>query len=160
MNRLTEKESARAQRLGQTLLPLWRRIGMEFTRRGGRFGLPSNAAFTLLHLHIHPEDAEPSVLANSICLPRQTMTFVLDQLEREGMMRRMPHPSDRRRRILQVTPRGRKLAERLFEDVVHFESEGIQAIPSRDLPAVRKHLEQYADALSRKNQRDWGAKHS
>lgn len=154
MNRLPEKENARVRRLAQTLLPLWRRIGMEFTRRGGRFGLPSNAAFTLLHLHVHPEDAEPSVLANSICLPRQTMTFVLDHLESEGMLRRMPHPSDRRRRILHVTPRGRTLAERMLKDIVQFESEGLRAIPARDLPLIQEHLGRYADALSRKNHRD------
>lgn len=134
-----------------TLLPLWRRIYTEFNRRMERPGLASNSAFVLLDLYMHPDRAEPSALADSTGLPRQTMTFVLDQLERKDMLRRAPHPSDRRRRLLQITPRGTRMARSILEDIVNFESQGLAAVPPVEVSKIRAHLGQYADALARQN---------
>ncbi len=135
----------------QTLLPLWRRVFLELRRRIERWGISSNAAFVLLELHLHPDRGEPSALAEAISLPRQTMTFVLDQLERKDMLRRALHPSDRRRRLLQITPRGTRMARRILDDIVRFESMGLAAIPPSDVSKIRAQLGQYADALARQN---------
>lgn len=141
----------RMDRVNHTLLPLWRRIYTEFTRRMEWSGLTPNAAFVLLELFVHPDRAEPSVLAESTCLPRQTMTFVIDQLEHKALLRRTPHPSDRRRRILQITPRGHRLARRIWDDVVRFESRGLAAVPPVQVSKIRIQLNHYADALARQN---------
>jgi DNA-binding MarR family transcriptional regulator len=41
-----------------------------------------------------------------------TMTVLVDRLERSGVAERIPHPTDRRRLIVQLTPAGREIVER------------------------------------------------
>jgi DNA-binding MarR family transcriptional regulator len=48
-------------------------------------------------------------LANILGLDKTTMMVTLDELEREGLAERRSLPSDRRARIVAVTPEGRKL---------------------------------------------------
>jgi DNA-binding MarR family transcriptional regulator len=41
------------------------------------------------------------------------MTRLLDRLERKGLLRRLPHPQDRRSIIIEVTEQGRAVVPRL-----------------------------------------------
>ena len=138
----------------QSLLPFWRRIGREFAVRGQRGGLPNNVAMTLVHLHVHPEDAEPSRLAAALFQPRQTMTFLLDQLERRNLAGRIPRPQDRRRRTVRLTAAGRKMAARLFKDLVKFEAAALATLPRSGVSVLHAWLNRYADALAFLNTRD------
>jgi DNA-binding MarR family transcriptional regulator len=47
-----------------------------------------------------------------------TVTQLVDQLERRGVVRRRPHPDDRRTSLAALTKRGRTLMERATEAVV------------------------------------------
>lgn len=51
-------------------------------------------------------------LARIVGLDKTTLMVTLDHLEREGMAERRPLPSDRRARIVAVTPAGEQLLER------------------------------------------------
>lgn len=42
------------------------------------------------------------------------MTVVVDNLEKDGLVERIPHPDDRRAIIVQLTPKGKKLFEEIF----------------------------------------------
>lgn len=137
-----------------SLLALWRPIGREFARRGSRWGLPDNVAFALVHLHNHPENAEPARLASALCQPRQTMTFILDQLEQRKLARRATHPRDRRRRLVRMTPAGRALAARIYNDLVDFEASALASFTPSEAAVLRSHLGRYADALARYNAQD------
>ncbi|MCU0312052.1 MAG: MarR family transcriptional regulator [Acidimicrobiales bacterium] len=44
-----------------------------------------------------------------------SVTNAVDRLEREGLVRRVPHPGDRRTTLARVTPKGRRLARRATE---------------------------------------------
>jgi MarR family transcriptional regulator, transcriptional regulator for hemolysin len=58
--------------------------------------------------HEHTQTA----LARIIGLDKTTMMVTVDELERDGLAERRPLPSDRRARIVAVTPAGRKLLRR------------------------------------------------
>ena len=137
-----------------SMLPLWRRVHQELMIRGQKWKLPTNAAMVLVHLHLHPEDSEPAAVAAANYFPRQTITFILDQLEREGLAVRKPHPNDRRRKRVQLTPKGQRLAETMFQDVVRFESAALRKIEDVDLPRLQSFLTRYADALTTQNDID------
>jgi len=61
-----------------------------------------------------PGGSEPSVIADTLCILRQTMTKVVDSLERKGLVTRTGHPSDRRRVSVVLEPKGEALARELL----------------------------------------------
>ncbi|MEU1944220.1 MULTISPECIES: MarR family transcriptional regulator [unclassified Streptomyces] len=44
-----------------------------------------------------------------------TATSMIDRLEKRGLVRRVPHPSDRRAKVIQLTPEGCALRDRVIE---------------------------------------------
>jgi DNA-binding MarR family transcriptional regulator len=51
-------------------------------------------------------------IAQSLGVSPSTMTGLADRLEREGYLRRTPHPTDRRASVLELTGKGKRLFER------------------------------------------------
>ena len=134
-----------------SMLPLWRRIHEELMIRSQQWNLPTNAAMILAHLHLHPDESEPAAMAAANYFPRQTITFLLDLLERKGLAVRTPHPNDRRRKRVALTPRGRQKAEAMIQDMIRFESEALARIENVDLPRLQDFLSRYANALAAQN---------
>jgi DNA-binding MarR family transcriptional regulator len=63
-----------------------------------------------------PEPPRPSDLGAELGIAARTVTSMVDALAREGLVVRLPHPSDRRAHLLALTPEGERLhteAERL-----------------------------------------------
>ncbi|WP_019357935.1 MarR family winged helix-turn-helix transcriptional regulator [Streptomyces sp. AA1529] len=44
-----------------------------------------------------------------------TATSMIDRLEKRGLVRRVPHPTDRRAKVVQLTPEGCALRDRVIE---------------------------------------------
>lgn len=51
-------------------------------------------------------------LASALAIDPPNATAVVDDLERQGLLRRRPHPEDRRAKLVETTERGRELAAR------------------------------------------------
>jgi len=51
------------------------------------------------------------------------ITFVVSQLERQGLLTRRPHPNDGRSVLVRLTSRGRRLADQLIAAVVTADAE-------------------------------------
>lgn len=134
-----------------SMLPLWRSIYQSFMTRSQKWGLPTNASMVLVHLHVHPEDDEPAVLAELTHFSRQTMTFALDNLEKRGLTRRLPHPSDRRRTRIQLTAAGKTLSVRMLKDLLTYEAYALATIPDGQIEHFKKCLVSYANALAQQN---------
>lgn len=134
-----------------SMLPLWLRMEREYNRRLQRWDLPINVTIALLKLHLHPDVSEPAALAEASCLPRQTMTFVLDALEKRGLASRTPHPVDRRRKNIQLSAAGRKLAVTIYQELVQMETAALQAIGDAAAPILQHLVARFTDALAREN---------
>ena len=72
-----------------------------------------------------------SRIARTARVQPQTMSRTLDRMERDGLVERSPHPDDRRRRLVTVTPDG----ERAWQTARHIERE---VLP--DDPTLRERL--------------------
>ena len=135
-----------------SLLPVWRRIHQAMGQRLSRHGLPLSLAVALLSLHTRDEVAEPTRLADLLLLPRQTMTFVLDALERRGLARRRPHPVDRRRKIIALTARGHQRAQAILDDLIAYETDAARLTFSPvEAAAFRRTVARLADVLEQLN---------
>jgi DNA-binding MarR family transcriptional regulator len=53
----------------------------------------------------------PSTIAARLMVTTGSMTSLLDTLERRGLVRRQPHPSDRRQLLVHLTDEGQALVD-------------------------------------------------
>jgi DNA-binding MarR family transcriptional regulator len=58
-----------------------------------------------------PHQLTPTELCESMMLTSGGMTGRIDRLEQRGLVRRLPHPSDRRALVVTLTPTGHSLVE-------------------------------------------------
>lgn len=135
----------------RSILPVCRRIYLEFVIHSQKWGFPTNAGIALIYLHLHPDDLEPAAIAQNALFPRQTMTFILDSFEKKGLAVRKPHPRDRRRKIIQLSPGGKQLAAAMFKDYLDFEQKALRSFADKELHTLKTSLSRYADALARQN---------
>ena len=57
---------------------------------------------------------EPSVIAERLVVTTGSMTSLLDNLEKRGLVRRLPHPEDRRKLLIDITPEARAIVDELL----------------------------------------------
>jgi DNA-binding MarR family transcriptional regulator len=79
-----------------------------------QFGLTSAQAFALREL---PEPRTLRELAQRLHCEASNATFVADRLEAMGLLERRPHPTDRRAKLLHLTPEGAKLRKQVVQQL-------------------------------------------
>lgn len=84
--------------------------------------LPRTETEVLMLVWEDPEAAEPARLAEKLRVSRQTMTGILDKLERARCLERASHPSDRRRKSIRLLPRGRAVVRDFSGAVLRHEA--------------------------------------
>ena len=57
------------------------------------------------------EPLEPTVIAQRLLITTASMTTLLDTLEKRGLVRRLAHPEDRRKRLIDITPAARQIVD-------------------------------------------------
>ena len=72
---------------------------------------------------VAPEGSRMSELAQAAQLSKQTLTSIVDQLERAGYVERRPDPADARARIVTITDKGRELVDLSIPVVAQVEAE-------------------------------------
>ena len=114
-------------------------------RRQGNVTLVQFRVLDALTAH-DPEPLEPWEIAQQLTMGSNHVSMLLDQLASRGLVERRPHPHDRRRRLVQVTPVGRETAVALGAHVAALEERIMEAALS---PAERRQLAVVARNLRR-----------
>ena len=83
----------------------------------GRNGLSQGRFLTLMVMNRTPsEESNPSVLSEKIGVKRATMTGLLGGLERDGLIERLIHNEDRRKKGIRLTAKGRQVLDDILPD--------------------------------------------
>lgn len=98
-------------------------------------GLTVGSYHVLEELGAEPTAVTPSELAARILVPvtTATMTGVLDTLERRGLVARGPHPTDRRRVLVRLTPAGAALLDSVRPAIDELHGAWAALLPDQDL---------------------------
>jgi MarR family transcriptional regulator, transcriptional regulator for hemolysin len=96
---------------GQLLFRLWRAAHVRAADALGTVGL-TPALFSLLNVIGIRHGAIQQELGAAMGIDRSTMVSLIDQLESANLAKRTPSATDRRARIIEITPKGRRLLER------------------------------------------------
>ena len=78
-------------------------------------------------------------LAAVLGIDRPNATVLVDELERHGLVRRRPHPTDRRTKLVEATRKGKSLARRANE-ILGTPPAAVSALSAEDLEALRRIL--------------------
>ena len=70
--------------------------------------------FMVLEVLLHKGPLTITEIQEKVGLASGSMTAAVDRLEKMGFIRRKPSSSDRRAKLLELTPRGRLTVERVF----------------------------------------------
>ena len=91
---------------------------VSFTPVFARYGLTWGEHLVLAALRRvgPPFRMTPTKLFSALLLSSGAMTNRLDRLEEMGLVRRLPDPSDRRGRLVELTPKGRRVVNKAVVD--------------------------------------------
>jgi DNA-binding MarR family transcriptional regulator len=82
-------------------------------------------------------------LAERLTADPPYVTLMVDDLEKRGLVRRMPHPEDRRAKLVKLTATGRAAAARA-EAMLDEPPAALRDVPAEDLAALLRVLERLA----------------
>lgn len=101
--------------LSRLYFHVFKLLDERFNASLSEYGLTRTTFSALLLLYSDPDNAvSPSALSQVMVSSRTNITRVADELEAGGWLERRPHPEDRRRVCLSLTPSGQALLERVL----------------------------------------------
>jgi DNA-binding MarR family transcriptional regulator len=95
----------------------------ELNSRFRRFGLTGSTFNVLMILDGAPEPLSPHELGERLLVTRGTVTGLLDTLQKQALITRIPHPEDRRMLLIELTDAGRALLRRVWRELVPAQDE-------------------------------------
>ena len=78
-------------------------------------------------------------LAAALGIDRPNVTVLVDELEEQGLVRRRPHPTDRRAKLVEATRKGKNLAKRA-DEILGTPPAALSTLEREDLEALRRVL--------------------
>jgi DNA-binding MarR family transcriptional regulator len=127
------------------------------------YGLSPTARQVLAVVEGAGTPLEPSVIAERVLTTTGSMTSLLDTLEKRGLIRRLPHPDDRRKLLVDITPDAQDIVDELLPSlharerqvmsdaltiseqrqllrlIAKLQHAAIRASPTPPIPGVRRH---------------------
>ena len=124
----------------------------ELQRRRSPLAPLSASAFQALAVIEGAGEPSPShVIADRMLVTTASMTSLLDTLERRGLAVRLPHPSDRRKILVDVTDEGRRIVDHMLPIVHATATEAFSVLTEKErqvlielLTKVRRQLSEMA----------------
>ena len=80
----------------------------------------------------HQEGVEPAVLAEETNMLRQTTTVVLNDLEKQALVTREFHPTDRRKKVIRLTPKGEQVCCEILDAIAQAELDALSELREED----------------------------
>jgi MarR family transcriptional regulator for hemolysin len=107
---------------------LQRAFDETLTSAGG--SLPTWLILMTLKRGDHPRQSD---IAAAIGIEGATLTHHLHRMERDGLVSRYREPTNRRNQVVTLTPKGRRLFEKLLATVIAFDERLRQGLTTREV---------------------------
>jgi len=104
--------------------------------------------FLVLSRAAHDDGITPGEAGRALGLSTSTMTGLADRLEADGLVRRHPHPTDRRLLLLRATAKGRRLRERALGPILAKLTAEAETLQSAERVAAAAFLQRVGELVS------------
>jgi MarR family transcriptional regulator, lower aerobic nicotinate degradation pathway regulator len=121
------------------------RIARNFAAALEPLGLRPQHFGVLTMIDTSPGSAQRELGEGSM-IDASTMVAVIDELEELGLAERRPHPDDRRKRAVHLTPKGRRTLERARAEAMKTAQELFAPLDEGELETLRQLLRKLAGA--------------
>jgi DNA-binding MarR family transcriptional regulator len=95
----------------------------------------------------------PVEIRDELHVPAQTITGTLDSLEQEGMIRRLPNPSDRRSILVELTTSGAALVNKICPPLIALEGRLMTGVSPARIDALLQTLGTVQATIQERRQR-------
>jgi len=112
------------------------------------FGLTPSSGLVLGILADAAEPLPPNQIAERLILTRATVTGLVDSLERRGYVRRLPHATDRRMLLIELTGLGRETAHAFRLEVHRHQKQWLSVLDPREQSQLIETLHRLQSALA------------
>jgi DNA-binding MarR family transcriptional regulator len=136
LDSLVGPESARRLEAFAAIRWLTSRSHQFMGRWADRYGLSEGRLQVLMRLR-HQGDQPLGVLAEGLHVSARNVTGLVDHLEGDGLVVRLPDPADRRSVRAQLTEQGQELIDRIWKESMQRSLELMEDLPQEDLDRVR-----------------------
>lgn len=110
--------------------------------------------FGVLEALLHEGPLPVNALGKKVLISSGSMTAAIDRLERQGLVERRDSPTDRRARIAHLTPKGKRLIERLFAEHARDMEAAFACLDRREKDALAGALGKLAAAARKHEERN------
>lgn len=125
----------------------WYGLNQAFRKRLATLGITPNQFTVLRWLE---EDDGGGVRQSDICermaSDPNTIAALVERMHADGLVKRKVDPSDRRARLISLTPKGRRTYTKARPIAVELQAEVLQAIPAGERERLLEQIEILADA--------------
>ncbi|WP_101949182.1 MarR family winged helix-turn-helix transcriptional regulator [Mycobacterium sp. 3519A] len=133
------------QRIPFLLSQLGVYLAEDFVRRLEPFGVAPRA-YAVLKALSEDDGRSQRELSTQLGIHRNVMVTIVDNLERDGLVKRMPHPADRRAFAVTLTDKARDLLPELDAQGSAQEDEITAALSDAERKAVLQYLQRMSTA--------------
>ena len=91
-----------------------------------------------------------SSISDELGVTRRNITALVDALEEEELVRRKPHPTDRRATVIELTPKGFETTDSIYEGHREAVAELFTDLSEEDLSELVRLLGSLREALRQK----------
>lgn len=88
-------------------------------------------------------------ISDELGVTRRNVTALVDALEEEGLVRRKPHPTDRRATVIEMTPQGERAMDRIYDEHRSSVAELFAELSEEDRRELTRMLGALREALRR-----------
>ncbi|HSK55116.1 MAG TPA: MarR family transcriptional regulator [Jiangellales bacterium] len=130
------------QNTGLLLFYPYRAMEARVLARVREAGYEVTAAQGRIFARIGPSGTRLSDLATQAQVTKATAGFIVDQLERSGLVRRVPDPDDGRARLVTITDKGQNAVRLAADEVAAVEADWTAHLGARRMRGLRQTLTQ------------------
>ncbi len=119
------------------------------TARQATAGIPGgHRGFQVLTASAAATPSNQRTIATQLGIDRTVMTYLLDDMERAGLIARQADPADRRTRLIVATDHGRAVLTELCDRLGRLETHILSTLPAGDQATLKSLLQRLAAALN------------
>jgi DNA-binding MarR family transcriptional regulator len=137
-----------SRNLGTLLRDPWLELNARLTASVAQRGFPDlRPALSVVFQHLRDEGSRITEIAERAQLTKQTVVYLVNDLERLGYIERIADPSDGRAKLVRATARGTAAVEEARRIAAEIEHEWTALLGEAPMADLRRKLEQLHDAL-------------